>query len=135
MNHRKRLSTIFSPSSEDRDEDTRIEDEATSEQDSPASPKPRKWFSSKTANSRMIQNSEDSYTLASIRIHGSVQDSTETPESKSIRAVASPDVQTEVPARKNSMGDMIKFYDGSSGKVVQKSNSYLRLLGLTDNEL
>ncbi|KAE9375300.1 hypothetical protein N431DRAFT_531228 [Stipitochalara longipes BDJ] len=130
--HRKRLSTIFSPSSEKRDEYTRIEDEAISEQDILASFKSRKWFSPKPADSRM-QNSEASNTSAKIKMCGGMRDATAASDSKDIGTVASPYVQNEIPSRKKSMGDMIKLYDGSSDKVVSKSNSHLRISSLANS--
>ena len=111
----------------------RIEDEIVSEKDVLASPKSRKWFSSKTAESRKMQKSEASHTSAKRKILDGVRDTTNSSESKGIGTVASPYVQNEVPARKKSMGDMIKFYDGSSDKVVSKSNSHLQIWSRTDS--
>jgi len=131
--HRKRLSKIFSPSSEHRGDYTRIEEEAIPEQDTLVSPKSRKWFSSKTTKSRKMQKSEASHTSAKIKVQVGVRDTTDASESKGIGAVTSPYVKNEVPERKKSMGDMIKLYDGSSDKVVSKSNSRHHISGKTNN--
>jgi hypothetical protein len=55
-------------------------------------------------------------------IRGGVRDAS---QSKAIGIVASAYVQNEAPARKSSMKDIIKLYDGSSDKVVSKGNSHL----------
>lgn len=120
--HRKRLSTIFSPSSDGRDEYTRIGDDFTSEQVPLAFSKSRKWFSSKTIDLKKVRGSQASYKSANRMIRGGVRD---TSQSKAIGIVASAYVQNEAPARKSSMKDIIKLYDGSSDKVVSKGNSHL----------
>lgn len=131
--HRKRLSTIFNPSSESRDKYIPIDDELTSKQDTAASPKSRKWFSSKTVDSRKPRRSEASYKSANIRMREGVGDTTEASESKGIGTVAAAYVQNEGPARKKMMEDMIKLYDGSLEEVVSKGNFHSGLLSLTNN--
>ena len=133
--YRKRLSTIFSPSSESRDEYRRVDDDFTSEQDTLAPTKTRKWFSSKTADSKKVRESRASYKSADIRIRGGVRDTTEASESKAIGTVASEYVQNEAPTRKRTMRDIIKIYDGSSDKVASKGKSPLRLMSLTNDAL
>ena len=135
INHRKKLSTIFSPSSESRDEYGQLDDGFTSEQGTPASSKPRKWFSSRTADSRKLRRSQASYKSANIRMRGGVQDMTEASESKGFDTFAIADVQNEAPARKKTIRDMIKLYDGSSDKVVSKGNIHLENLSLTNEAL
>ena len=80
-----------------------------------------------------MQKSEAPYTSAKIEMRGDVRDTVDASESKNVGTVTSPYVQNEVPARKKSMGDMIKLYDGSSDKVVSKSNSHLQISSQTNN--
>jgi hypothetical protein len=133
--HRKRLSTIFSPSSESRDEYAQLDDEFTSEQDTPASPKSRKWFFSKTTDSRKLRRSQASYRSPNIKMRGGVRETSETPETKGIDTVTITDVQKEAPSRRKTIRDMIKLYDGSSDKVVSKGNAHLKNLSLTNEAL
>jgi hypothetical protein len=122
--HRKRLSTIFSPSSESRDEYIQIEDDFASERDTLASSKPRKWFSSKTADSRKVRRSQASHKSANARLSGRVWETTEAPRSKE-PAVTIPEGQNDTVTRKKTIREMIRLYDGSSDKVVSKGNTVI----------
>jgi hypothetical protein len=125
------LSTIFSPSSENQNQYTKIEDGFTSEQDTPASSKSIKWFSPKKIDPKKLPRSEASYKSAKVKMCDDVPDRTEASESKGVDIVAFKDMLNEAPVRKKA----IKLYDRSSEETVSKGNALFGMLGLTNEAL
>jgi hypothetical protein len=127
--HRKRLPTIFSPSSETRDLCGRIDDDFTCEQDALADTKTRKWSSSKGAGLKKNREEHSSYESVNTRMRGGVWDTVT--KAKAVGSVTSAYLQSETPSRKK-MRDMIKIYDGSLDTIVQRGKSPLRNRSLTN---
>ena len=128
--HKKMLSTIFNHSSESRNQYTKIEDGFTSEQDNPASPKSRKWFSPKKVGPKTLARSEGSYKSAKVKMRDDVLDRSEASESEGFNTIAFEDMLNEPPARKKTIRDMIKLFDRSSDETASKGKFSLSNVGL-----
>jgi hypothetical protein len=133
--HKKMLSTIFSPSSESRNQYTKIEDGFSSEQDNSASPKSRKWFSPKKVDPKKHARSEASHESAKVKMRDDVLDKSEASESEGFDTIAFEDMLNEAPARKKTIRDMIKLYDRSSDETASKGNALFHMLSLTNEAL
>jgi hypothetical protein len=133
--HQKMLSTIFSPLSESRNQYTKIEDGFTSEQDNPASPESRKWFSPKKVDPKKLARSEALCNSAKVKMCDDVLDRSEASESEGVDTIAFEDMLKEAPARKKTIRDMIKLYDRSSDETASRGNALFQMLSLTNEAL
>jgi hypothetical protein len=123
----KRLSTIFSPSIESREQKFPSED-FISGRDTLDSTKSKIWLlTSKKTNSRKLQKSQLSNKPSRIKLRGGVWDPAGTSESNVIGVVPTPYGRKEVAKKK--IRDMIKFYDGSADTFLSKGSSHLHIMG------
>jgi hypothetical protein len=130
----RRLSTIFSPSTECREQAFPSEDDFTSGPDTLGSSRSRTWLpASKRSNSIKLQKSPTSYKSSSIRMHRGIWEPGDACESKGIGAMPAPYLQKKHPSTRKTIREMIKFYDGSTENFVSNGNAHLETLGLTND--
>lgn len=135
--HKRRLSTIFSPTNENRERDilSPSEDDITSERDTLYLAKSRTWIPSQKYFLRKPRKSQDSSKSSDLRMRNGVRGNEDIREGIGVRSVTAPYVQNETPAKKRGIRDMIRFYDGSTDTFVPNGSAHRESVNLTDNTL
>jgi len=135
--HTRRLSTIFSPTSDNREQYTTFpsEDEFTSGRDILGSTTTKKLFPSKKLGLRKLRKSQVSFKSSSIRMRGGVRDPVDVIVDKGIEVAREPYAPKEVPLKKRTIRDMIRFYDGSTDNNASNGSSHFQTVSLTDDAL